>query len=257
MKLHILSDLHLEFAPFTAPETDADVIVLAGDIGVGLAGLEWAARQQAFKYRPIIYVSGNHEFYGARLERIAVEMRKYAGELGIHYLDNDTLVLDGVRFLGATLWTDFELFGSSPQQIGDALHAAKNSIADFSQIIYGSTGWLRPEQTVTLHRISRQYITDALATPFDGPTVVVTHHVPSQAAIEPRWHRDIVSACFTSPLDELVIQSNLWIAGHTHGHAQVALGNQIGKGRLVVNPRGYPREESRFVPDLVIEVEER
>jgi len=107
MKLHILSDLHTEFTDFSAPDTGADVVILAGDIGVGLAGIEWAARR--FPQVPVIYVPGNHEFYGHDIG--LTEQLKAAVPVDIHVLNNDTLELEGIRFLGCTLWTDFNLHG--------------------------------------------------------------------------------------------------------------------------------------------------
>jgi Icc-related predicted phosphoesterase len=109
MKLHILSDLHTEFADFGPPETDADAVILAGDIGVGLEGLRWAARH--FPDRPIVYVPGNHEFYGHDIALTG--SLKSEAPRNISVLSDDRLVLDGVRFLGTTLWTDFKLHGEA------------------------------------------------------------------------------------------------------------------------------------------------
>lgn len=237
------------------PPADAyDAVVLAGDIHLGEAGLYWAYNTFT---KPIIYVPGNHEFYGARLERIAVEMRASAKYLGIHYLDNDVLVLDGVRFIGSTLWTDFELFGSGMAEIGKALHAAKNGISDFSTIVYGTTGWFRPEQSVTLHRVARQFIADELAKPFDGKTCVITHHLPSADCVVPQYKGDILSAAFASRLDDLIAQvDGAWFFGHTHSSVDL----QAGRCRLVCNPRGYPDrkrgiyENPEFDPGKVIEI---
>ena len=116
MKLHILSDLHLEFDPFPMPSTDADIVVLAGDIDLGTGGLAWA--MNAIR-KPVIYVPGNHEFYFRHMNKTAIEMREIAAGSGnIHLLDNDEVIIDGVRFLGCTLWTNFELFGSDPSVVG-------------------------------------------------------------------------------------------------------------------------------------------
>jgi predicted phosphodiesterase len=212
-----------------------DIVILAGDIHVGVKALYWAATTFS---KPVLFVPGNHEWYGNRLERIAVEMRACAQELGIHLLDNNVIELGGVRWIGSTLWTDFELLGSGMADIGKALHAAKNGIADFGgTIIYGTTGWFRPEQSVTLHRVCRQFIADELAKPFPGgPTCVITHHLPSKHSVSPRFANDVLSAAFASNVDDLVEQANLWIHGHTHDPFDY----QLGKCRVVCNPRGYP-----------------
>jgi Icc-related predicted phosphoesterase len=107
MKLHILSDLHTEFADFDLPETDADVVVLAGDVGVGTGGLEWLLKQRLDK--PVIYVPGNHEFYGHDIA--LMEQLRSSAPPDVHVLDNQSVVIEDVRFLGSILWTDFQLFG--------------------------------------------------------------------------------------------------------------------------------------------------
>jgi Icc-related predicted phosphoesterase len=140
------------------------------------------------------------------------------------------------------------LFGAA--NLGNALHAAGNGIVDFHAIRFGSTGWFRPGQSVTLHRVSRDFVAKRLAEPFDGKTVVVTHHVPTIRAIAPKYANDILSAAFASHLDDLVKLADVWIAGHTHIAADVT----VGKCRVVVNPRGYPREVSGWNPRLLVEV---
>jgi predicted phosphodiesterase len=222
------------------PDENAyDVVVLAGDIHVGVKALYWAAKTFS---KPVIFVPGNHEYYGNMLQRIGVEMRACARELGIHYLDNDVIEMDGVRVIGSTLWTDFELFGSGKAEIGKALHSAKNGISDFNgTIIYGTTGWFRPEQSVTLHRVARQFIVNELAKPFQGKTCVITHHLPSMRSVSPRFAADVLSAAFASNLDDLVEQADIWIHGHTHDSFDYAL----GKCRVVCNPRGYPTNRMR------------
>lgn len=258
VRLLILSDLHIEAGHFAAPETDADAVVLAGDIAVGLDGLRWA--RESFQNMPILYVPGNHEYYGAKLEEMAVELRSCARTLGIHYLDNDVVEVAGVRFIGSTLWTDFELFGSGPKSIGDALRAAGTYLCDFSVIRFGTTGLLQPAQTMVLHREARSYIAKALARPFDGPSVVITHHAPSWASVVPRYQNEITSAAFASRLDHLVEQADLWIHGHTHASIDTRIGANPFIGRLICNPRGYPNrtrggfENPQFDPVKIVEV---
>ncbi len=253
MKIQVMSDLHLEFANYTAEKTDADVIVLAGDIGVGVNGLRWAATQEAFLEKPVIYVSGNHEYYGTRLERTAVELRATAKELGIHYLDNDAVDIFGVRFIGATLWPDFELFGVVRRPF--ALDIARSRLTDCSRIVYGTTGWIRPEKMIELHRISRRYIEDKLEDAPKGRRVVITHHAPSMMSIPERRRKKPLSAAYASQLDQLVRRADLWIHGHVHESCDY----EIGDCRVVCNPRGYTDdgsvEETGFQSDYVIELQ--
>ena len=128
MKLHILSDVHVEFGPYDAPETDADVVVLAGDIHVGRNGFDWAREQ--FPNKPVLYVLGNHEYYGKALPKFADKLRELAEGTNVHILEQDSLTLDGVTFLGCTLWTDFELFGD-PRIAG---YEAAQKMTDYKRI---------------------------------------------------------------------------------------------------------------------------
>ena len=108
MRLHILSDLHLEHASFEMPSIDSDVLLLAGDIHApGRRAMTWAASDSVAKKRPVVFVAGNHEFYDSRYQVERSTMEHAAQSMGVHYLDHATVVIDGVRFIGCTLWTDF------------------------------------------------------------------------------------------------------------------------------------------------------
>jgi Icc-related predicted phosphoesterase len=247
MKLHILSDLHTEFADFSPPETGADVVILAGDTGAGLGGIEWATRQ--FPNQPVIYVPGNHEFFGHDITLIDKPV-KQAPE-NIHVLNNDAIVLNGVRFLGSTLWTDFRLNGES-----EAWYArlwARRSMEDFAAIKIGGRAFT-PEISVGLHDASRAWIASQLDAHFDGPSIVITHHLPAARSVAKRYEHDPLNPAFASSLEDLIekYQPALWIHGHTHEPCDYEL---FGT-RVICNPRGYPLEkrDSTFDPCLVVEV---
>lgn len=238
MKLHLLSDLHNEFLhkvgvpPIT--ETDADLIVLAGDIDTGLHGLEWAAIEAARLGKPVIYVSGNHEYYRYDISLTAA-MRAFAAQHKLlHFLENDELVIDGVRFLGCTLWTDYRAVGDPVMAMLEVLQR----LSDHHVISNGDRLFL-PEDALALHRESRAWLEERLAQPFDGKTVVVTHHGPSLLCKHPRFPMDEFGTAFLSDLPELIEQADLWCFGHTHAN----LDTQVGKCRLVSNQRGYENEE--------------
>jgi len=148
MKLHILSDLHTEFADFDPPETDANMVVLAGDIGVGSGGIQWAERWSPKV--PVIYVPGNHEFYGHDI-RITDRLQAVAPD-NIHVLNNDVLELDGVRFLGSTLWTDFRLYGEGEAWF--SRQKARALIEDFISIRNGERPFT-PEDSVSFTKRAR------------------------------------------------------------------------------------------------------
>lgn len=247
MKLHILNDLHIEFADFKLPETDADVIILAGDIGVGEGGLIWLERQSLNK--PVIYVPGNHEFY--RHDIALVERLKIRAPQNVHVLNNDVELINGVRFLGAVLWTDFRLFGEAEKYV--AIQHARNGMNDFSLIrIQGQR--YTPEDSIRLHQQSREWLEMMLVRPYDGKTVVVTHHAPSSRSVPARFSNDLLSPAYASNLEGLMggNRVSLWAHGHTHDPFDY----DVYGTRVICNPRGYiPYEKSRdFRPDLVIEI---
>jgi Icc-related predicted phosphoesterase len=247
MQLHILSDLHLEFAELQIPETGADIVVLAGDIDIGMKGVEWAAR--TFPDTPLIYVPGNHEYYRQDINELRGSWK--SAPTGVHVPDNDLLEINGVRFLGCTLWTDFSLFGEV--DAGFAIQRAQQSISDFSLIRNGGQSFT-PRDSVVLHEASRAWLQSELALDFDGPTVVVTHYLPAMLSVASRYVTDPLSPAFASRLEDLMekYQPELWIHGHTHDSCDYLLANT----RVICNPRGYPHERSgsKFDETLIVEI---
>jgi predicted phosphodiesterase len=247
MKIHVLSDLHCEFAPFHPPPTDADVVVLAGDTSTGTRGIELA--RGWFPGRPVVYVAGNHEYYGESTPRLGRKLAEASQGSGIHYLENRQVVVGGVRFLGCTLWTDFELFGERQTAMG----AAQAMMNDFRLIrvdpIYHR---FRPADARASHLVSRNWLAEQLDTPFDGPTVVVTHHAPSLRGVNPRFHDHPVTPAYASDLEWLLDgRAALWIHGHTH----VSVDYEMGGTRVLSNQRGYPEDPvGGFDPALVVRV---
>jgi predicted phosphodiesterase len=251
MRLLVLSDLHLEFTPFDPPPDGFDAVVLAGDIHVGLQGLRWG--RAAFPRVPVLYVPGNHEYYGHDWDELPGRLRDEAARLGIHLLDREELLRDGVRFLGCTLWTDFDLFGEERR---DESMKASLVLADYHRIRLQGT-LIQPWQTRERHLADRAWLAERLAAG-PGParsTVVITHMLPSWRSTADRYRDQRSSAGFASHLDELIRQSDLWIHGHTHDSFDYV----EGSCRVVCNPRGYPSrsrgfENSGFRAGKVIEI---
>jgi Icc-related predicted phosphoesterase len=259
MRLLVLSDLHLEIWRDFAPRFDIhanrpDVVVLAGDIHTKARAPSWAA--QTFPEIPVMYVSGNHEFYGEALdqmgEAIRVECEKYSN---VHYLDCKEYVLQGVRFLGMTLWTDFLLFGTDLKR--DVMVDAGKVMNDYQRIRVASAGYrnLRPQDTAQLHGEQRSWLQGKLLESFPGPTVVITHMAPSRRSVSPEYASDPVSSAFVSDLDELVTLATLWIHGHTH----TSFDYSVGQCRVVANPLGYMMrgghaENDDFDPNFIVEL---
>lgn len=250
MKLHILSDIHLEYCDWPTGinlnQIDADVTVLAGDIGCGIQGVEWAKTIN----RPVLYVMGNHEFYNGHLPEVTKAIRAAAHGTNVIVLDNDSVVIDDVKFFGTTLWTDFRLFGQSQK---DAMVRAAQYMSDFRCISMG-TGKLTPAQTVGMHQESLRWLNAELNAPFAGKKVLLTHHGLSLRSIAKQYQDDIVSAAFASHLDRLVAKFDLAVHGHLHNN----LDYWIKDTRVICNPGGYITmsgpENPHFLPDLVVEI---
>lgn len=248
MRIHILSDLHIEIAAYQPQPVECDVVVLAGDIGNHVQGLEWGRRMWPDK--EILYVPGNHEFYRHERTETLHQMRVVAHALGIHLMDNDEVVIAGVRFLGATLWTDFNLFGEESRKA--AMAEGKRYLNDF-RLIGERFRVFSPARSAQLHKASRKWLSEKLQQPFSGKTVVITHHLPSAQSVAERYKNILTSACFASHLDDLLGKSALWIHGHTHDSFDYVLRST----RVVCNPRGYCRiagtqENKEFNPALAV-----
>jgi predicted phosphodiesterase len=250
VRLHVLSDLHLEHAPFSVPEVDADVVVLAGDVAPGTAGIEWMRRQ--LEGRPILYVAGNHEFYGHDLPGLTSRLRDATRGSAINVLENDAVVIDGVRFLGCSLWSDFEFAGAENR--ANTMRICERLVNDYKQIRASDPDRpLRAQDTRDLHVASRAWLATALAAPHDGPTVVITHHAP---LVRQRPENPLLAAvggAFASDLSELMDgeRAGLWIFGHIHR----VVDTEVNGTRVLSNQRGYPHEPvAGFDPGLVVEL---
>lgn len=251
MNLYAISDLHLEFSNWQPPEAvQADVIILAGDIWKKDHGIHWA--RSTWPDRPIIYVAGNHEYYGSVRESVESRLEAASRETGVHYLQNKEVQIEGVRFLGCTLWTDFRLFGNENRVL--VMRECVQLINDFRVIREGGKPF-SPVDAERLFHQSYKWLNEKLDEPFTGKTIVVTHHLPSAQLVAPEYENDVGSAAFASRADELLGRSALWIAGHTHTSFDL----DIKGTRVVVNPRGYttysrPVENYDFNPSLILEV---
>jgi Icc-related predicted phosphoesterase len=248
MRLHVLSDLHLEFAPFVPPDVGADVVVLAGDIHLGVGAIPWALTH--LPAAPVVYVLGNHEFYGHALPKHIGTVKQRAEGSGVHVLENEVLTIGDAVILGCTLWTDFNLFGI-PRVAGS--HATQR-MTDYRKIrVNPEYRRLRSIDTALLHRRSRSWLEGQLDQHRGKKLVVVTHHVPSPRSLAPSTVQDLTSAAYASELSEVVERSEarVWVHGHVHTSSDYV----IGRTRVICNPRGYPDEPNpHFAPDLIINV---
>ncbi len=256
MKLAVMSDLHLSVAPFVPPSTDADLIVLAGDIARPDAAMAWARGLG----KPVLYVPGNHEFYGGTLAGTVRRLKELASGSSVVVLDNEVVVIDGVRFVGSTLWTDFATYA---EYVDDEVRRASERAAlaivrDFSRIRSAddSDALFSPVTCAEQFARNSAWLASVLDRPFDGPSVVITHHAPSLRSIHPRFAGSPINACFVSDAEGLMGRErvDLWIHGHTHDSFDYV----VRGTRVVCNPRGYRQggvdENPAFRPELVIEL---
>ena len=248
MKLHILSDIHVEFEAFEPPEISVDVVLLAGDIHVGTKGFEWAKAR--FLSTPVLYVLGNHEYYGEALPKHTRRLIALSEGSNVQVLENERVVIGDVVFLGCTLWTDFRLFGD-PRIAG---YEATQKMTDYRKIrVSPEYRRLRSIDTAAEHHKSLQWLRKELEGSDPDRTVIVTHHAPSAKSLPENYAADMLSAAYASELDDFVSTCGvpLWIHGHLHSPSDYIL----GRTRVLCNPRGYPDEfNPEFVPDLVIEL---
>lgn len=246
MRIHVLSDLHLEFAEYTPAVTDADVTILAGDIHTKARGVQWA--REVFAGR-VLYVPGNHEFYKGHLTQTLEKMRAQACAR-VQVLEQNEVVIEGVRFLGTTGWTDFRVAQNPYLSMLDA----RQQMNDYRYIRHKAWHKLRPEDTQAAAVAARSWLQQQLAEPFAGPTVVITHHAPSTESLGTRVRGGglgTLDACYANAWEDLFGEQVLWIHGHTHRAADYTL---LGT-RVVANPRGYPGEEvAGFNSGLVLEL---
>jgi len=253
MKLHILSDLHLSVSELALTPTVADVLVLAGDIGRPEQAVAFAVAAG----KPVLYVAGNHEFYGRSIDRTIAGLRQLCAGSAVHFLEGDECVLGGTRFLGTTLWTDFALF-PEPALREQAVQMATRLMRDFARIRRDedSESLFTPADAAARHALSLAWLERKLDQSWAGPTVVITHHAPSTRSIHRRFAGSPINAGFVSGLERLMGARRvaLWIHGHTHN----SFDYEIEGTRVVCNPRGYARlgvnENPEFDPAFIVEL---
>jgi len=261
MKIRFMSDLHLEFSPMKFEYAGEDILILAGDIALHTDAMAQLNAVAAAWDIPVLILAGNHEFYtnsghqDHTWEDTIDDLRR-AADHNVKIVKGDTTFFEdtvatyeGVRFIGATLWTDMNLFGDAPI----ASRQVQLALSDYV-LIRKDKGMaaITADDTMARHAVSRKFIADTLAQPFDGQTVVFTHHAPSWKSVE--FKDDKISAGYASRLEELMLDHEpvLWIHGHTHK----VFDYKVGETRVMCNPRGYVPDGlvEGFDPKLVVEI---
>ncbi len=225
MRINYFSDVHLEFGPQISPDNDADIIVAAGDIGIFKQGLKWLKKIN----KPVIYVAGNHEFYGYEYNQTLKMLREECKGTSIHFLENDTFIYKNIRFLGCSLWADLYLEGD------EKANALGKTLNDFRKITYQDEAF---NQRIfsTLHHSSKHWLETELAKNFDGQTIVVTHHAPTEWSWDDSKNR-LKKIAYCTDLKYLFHEYEIeaWFHGHIHSPGDY----RVAGARILSNPRGY------------------
>ena len=263
MRLWVFSDLHLprpggylaarDVLPSRLP--DADVCICAGDVADGWpqGAIAWLD-EQIGAHMPVLLVLGNHEFYGGSITETREAARAATLGTAVTLLDDDVVEIDGVRFVGGTLWTDYGLYATTEAHRRQYMAAAKRGLADHFEIRTGPglSPLFTPADAFELHLSTRAFIEGQLAMSAGMPAVVVTHHAPHPLSVADLYAGDPLTPAFVSDLSDNIDrhQPALWVHGHTH----TVFDYRVGATRVVCNPRGYRWERNwNWLNDMVIE----
>jgi hypothetical protein len=256
MKVALASDLHLEFGSISLENTEgADVLILSGDICVAKdvldrdvygifdrfdrnSSIHLFFQECCQRFPHVVYVMGNHEHYHGDFANTVTDLRNRFGYLvNLHILDKEMVQLNGVSFIGGTLWTDMN------KEDSITLMHIKGVMNDFRCVKNGGDGRFLPEDAVIDHREMLEYIRLMIEGKFDQKFVVVGHHSPSKVSTKPQYEKEVVmNGGYSSDLSEFILdhpQIKLWTHGHTHHKFDYI----IGSTRIVCNPRGYINHE--------------
>ena len=277
MRIQLISDLHLENYPDYVPQAapDIDVLILAGDIGSYQAGSRltsddfglrrFSPRRPGSEWPRVFYIPGNHEFDGLEFDATYQKLRDTCDGLGIEWLERETITVGAVRFIGTTLWSDFEALAKSQSTMTEQMKALEKAYRAANFYLSKNTTFkdgapMLAEDIRLLAHECQRWLRDALASPFDGSTVTVTHFAPTLQSADPRYGMTPGTAGFCNSLDDLLPLSDVWIHGHLHcANDFVASGMADGEPyscRVIANPRGYPEkgEDKAFRERFVVEI---
>ncbi|KQK25301.1 phosphoesterase [Chryseobacterium aquaticum] len=248
MKIQIISDLHQEFGSTDLSFDNSDVVVLAGDINLGTKGIEWIKTKILDK--PVIYILGNHEYYKGSYPKTLNKIQDAAKNSNVFVLENSFVDIEDVRFHGATLWTDFSIFGS-PIAYGSFCQTQMN---DYKLIRRDpSYSKMRTIDIYKIHQNSKFWLKESLENSKGMRNIVVTHHAPSLQSVPEHFKNDPVTSAYASNLEDFIeeYQPLYWIHGHIHTPTRY----KIGETEIICNPHGYIVEKyNGYEKELIIEV---
>lgn len=248
-KIGIISDLHTEFLNEREPLRSfveqkfndinyegLDVLCIAGDIDYQTRSIQFIRKYILSKVPElqVIFVAGNHDYWNGSIENTIAKLKLETENIeNIHFLHNSYVDLFGIRFIGATLWTDYN------KNNGIVMNEARGCMNDFKKVrALNGNSKLFPSRIYTEHCISKEYILKTISES-TLPTIVVTHHRPyiGKGAI-----RDLIGYAFCSDLvpdlEKLEKKPLYWFSGHDHKHDE----QEILGMNFISNPLGYYTE---------------
>lgn len=248
MRIQIISDLHQEFGSTELFFGNADIVVLAGDVNLGTKGVEWIKETIADK--PVIYVLGNHEYYKGSYPKTLNKIKSAAQNSNVFVLEDSFVDIENVRFHGATLWTDFSIFGN-PVEYGMLCQSKMN---DYKMIKRDpSYSKLRTIDTFKIHQFSKTWLKESLENSKGLKNIVVTHHAPSLKSSPECYKQDPLTSAYVSDLEGMILEHQplYWIHGHIHTPCRYT----IGETEIICNPHGYIDEKyNGYQKELVVEI---
>lgn len=240
--------MHQEFGISLVDFTNIDLLIIAGDLNLGIKGIEWLKAN--VKHIPVVYVLGNHEYYKGSYPKTLHKIQASAENTNIYVLENKSVIINGITFHGATLWTDFELYGN-PTVYGSLCQSQMN---DYRLIrLDPSYSKLRSIDTYKMHYHSVKWLENSLTDSVTDKNIVITHHAPSIKSIPEEFKENPTSSAYASNLESFILQHkpDYWIHGHIHQPVTYTIGNT----EIICNPYGYINEKyNGYNPKLVIDV---
>lgn len=273
MRVQLLSDLHLErhpdFLPAAVPEVD--VLVLAGDIGSYQAGSalvdedfglgRFSPKRPGSPWPTVLFVPGNHEYDDLDYRTTHARLQEICERLGIVWLERVTHVMGHVRFVGTTLWSDFDALAADARDLRQQLQQRDKAYRAANYYLRKHTTFLdgAPLLAEGMRELSLQcqaWLRAELCKPFDGTTVAVTHFAPTLDSADPRYGRTPGTAGFCNGLDDLLPHAQLWLHGHLHCRNDYLVQTPSGTCRVLANPWGYAskNEQLDFRPELYVDL---
>ena len=250
----LMSDLHLEFyrgdtkyMPEELPYDEETVLLLAGDIHVGTQAKPWL-ETMCERYRTVVYILGNHEFYGRELNKIREEWAEIEMPDNFIFLDDDVAYIDDVRIIGGTMWTTVK----DPH----ARWKGQNAMNDYRTIKINEHGQYRRLNVADTDRLNRKtefFIKEELRKEWKGRTIVMTHHLPHPLCVAERFKDSMLTEFFLHDCDHIIkdYDIDIWCHGHTHDNVDVT----VHGTRILCNPRGYHGVEMNpdYIEDLTFD----